>query len=55
MKKKIDNEPVHHKMFLKTKILSYSNEATDFHYEEIPKPGSVVLPRNFGKMTFYRS
>ena len=37
--KKCDCEPVYNKTLLKTKIVSCSNEATDFHDKEIPKTG----------------
>ena len=37
IKKELDCKPIHNKKFLKTKILSYSGEATDFHNKEIPK------------------
>ena len=40
IKKEIDNEPVCNKTFLKTKIKSYGDDATDFHDKEIPKAGS---------------
>ena len=38
--KEYDSEPVYNKTFLKTKIKSYCNEATDFHDKEMPKAGS---------------
>ena len=38
--KKIDGKPAYNKHFLKTKIKSYGDEATDFHNKEIPKEGS---------------
>ena len=37
--KKIDSEPIYNRNFLKTKIKSYSAEATDFHDEDMPKVG----------------
>ena len=37
--KTIDSEPICNKKFLKTKIKSYGDEATDVHNEEIPKAG----------------
>ena len=39
LKKEFDSEPVYNKKFLKTKMKSYSDEATDFHDKEIPKAG----------------
>ena len=39
-KKKLDSEPVCNKNFLKTKIKSYGDEATDFYDYEIPKVNS---------------
>ena len=40
IKKEFDSEPVYNKKLLKTKIKSYSDEATDFHNKEIPKAGA---------------
>ena len=40
IKKELDCEPVYNKKFLKTKIMSYVHEPTDFHDNEIPKVGS---------------
>ena len=40
IKRESDSEPVYNKKLLKTKIKSYSDEATDFHDKEIPKVGS---------------
>ena len=39
LKKEFDSEPIHNKKFLKTKIKSDGDEATDFHDKEIPKVG----------------
>ena len=39
-RKELDCEPIYHKKFLKSKIRSYSDEATDFHDKHIPKVGS---------------
>ena len=39
IKKELDCELICNKKFLKTKIRSYSNEATDFHDKEVPKVG----------------
>ena len=36
IEKEFDSEPVYSKTFLKTKIKSYGDEATDFHNKEIP-------------------
>ena len=36
IKKEFDSEPVYNKFFLKIKLKSYSEEATDFHDKEIP-------------------
>ena len=38
--KEINSQPIYIKKFLKTKIKSYVNKATDFHDKEIPKVGS---------------
>ena len=38
--KEFDSEPVYNKTFLKTKIKSYGNEATDFHDKQMLKTGS---------------
>ena len=40
IKKEFDSKPVYNKIFLKTKIKSYDNEATDFHDKEVLKVGS---------------
>ena len=40
LKKKFDSKPVYDKTFLRTKIKSYVDEATDFHDKEIPKAAS---------------
>ena len=40
LEKKFDSEPVYTKKILKNKLKSYSDEATDFHYQEMPKAGS---------------
>ena len=40
IKKEFDREPVYNKIFLKTKIKSHADEATDFHEKEMPKAGS---------------
>ena len=40
IKKEFNSESVYNKKFLKTKIRSYGDEATDFHDKEIPKAGS---------------
>ena len=40
IKKQFDSKLVYNKKFLKTKIKSYGNEATDFHDKEIPKVDS---------------
>ena len=40
IKKEFDSEPAYNKNFLKTKIKSYGDEATDFHDKEIPQVGS---------------
>ena len=37
IKKELDCEPIYNKTFVKTRIKSYDHEATDFHYNEIPK------------------
>ena len=37
IKKEVGSKPVYNKNFLKTKIKSYGDEATDFHDKEIPK------------------
>ena len=41
-RKEFDSEPVYNKKCLKTKIKSYGDEATDFHYKEIPKFSSNI-------------
>ena len=43
IKKELDCEPIYDKKFLKTKIISYSDETTDFHSREIPKTGSDFI------------
>ena len=40
IKKECNSEPVYNHNFLKTIILSYSNEATDFQDKGIPKAAS---------------
>ena len=40
IKKQFDRETVYNKKFLKTKIKSYGDEATDFHNKESTKVGS---------------
>ena len=40
MKKEFDSKPISNKTFLKTKIKSYGDEATDFLDKEISKVGS---------------
>ena len=37
--KEFDGKPIRNKDFLKTKIKSYGDEATDFHDEEMLKVG----------------
>ena len=39
IQKELDCEPIHNKNFLKTKLLSYGDEATEFNNKEIPKLG----------------
>ena len=39
IRKEFDSEPVYDKKFLKTKIKSYGDEASDFHDNEMPKVG----------------
>ena len=39
-KKEFDSEPVYNKTFLKTKVKSCGDEATNFHDKEIPKVNS---------------
>ena len=39
-KKESDSKPVYDKKFLRTKIKSYKDEATDFHNKEMPKVDS---------------
>ena len=39
IQKEFDCEPIHNKKFLKTKLLSYGDEATEFNNKEIPKLG----------------
>ena len=43
VKKEFDSKPVYKKNFLKTKIKSYGNEATDLHDKEIPKVDSNYI------------
>ena len=38
--KKIDNEPIYNRIFLKTKSKSYVDETTDCYDKEMPKVGS---------------
>ena len=40
IKKESDSEPVYNKFFLKTKIKSYCDGATDFHDKELSKADS---------------
>ena len=40
IKKEFDSKPVCNTKFLKTKIKSFIDEATDFHNKEIPKVNS---------------
>ena len=40
IKKESDSEPIYNRKFLKTKIKSYGDEATDFHDKEVSKVGS---------------
>ena len=40
LKKEFDSEPVYNNKFLKTKIKSYGDEATDFHNKGMSKAGS---------------
>ena len=40
IKKEFDSESLYDKKFLKTKIKSYCDEATDFRVKETPKVGS---------------
>ena len=47
-----DNEPVYNKEYLKTKIKSHADEATDFYDKQIPKVDSnhtylAVISLNF--------
>ena len=37
MKNEFDNEPIYNRKLMKTKIISYGNEATDFYDKEILK------------------
>ena len=43
MKKEFDSKPIYSKTFLKTKIKSCSDEATDFHDKEMAKVGSNYI------------
>ena len=43
IKKELNSKPIYNKKFLKTKIKSNSDEATDFHDKEIPKVDSIIL------------
>ena len=43
IKKELDCEPIYNKNFLKTKIKSYGNKATDFHDKEVAKVGSNYI------------
>ena len=43
IKKELDCEPIYNKKFLKTKIRSYGNKATDFHDKEVAKVGSNYI------------
>ena len=40
IKKELDCEPICNKIFLKTKVRSYNDEATDFNNRKIPEAGS---------------
>ena len=40
IKEEFDSEPVYNKVFLKTKIKSYDDEATDFYDKKIPNVDS---------------
>ena len=42
IKKELDCKPIYNKKFLKTKIRSYGDEATDFQDNEIPKKDSCL-------------
>ena len=39
-KKQFNSKPVYNKIFLKNKLKSFGDEATDFHDKEMPKGGS---------------
>ena len=43
IKEEFDSKPVYKKKFLKTKIKSYGDEATDFHIKEIPNASYLYL------------
>ena len=43
IKKELDCEPIYNKKFLKTKIRSYGNKATDFNDKEVAKVGSNYI------------
>ena len=43
LKKKLDCKPVHNKEFLSPKIVSYSDEPTDFDARKIPEAGSNYI------------
>ena len=43
IKKELDSELVYNKNFLRTKIKSYCNKATDFQSKEMPKVGSIII------------
>ena len=43
IKKELDSEPIYDKKFLKTKIRSYGDEATDFCDKKMPKAGSDYI------------
>ena len=43
VKKEFDCKPVYNKTFLKTKIKSSGDEATDFYDKEIPKVTLIIL------------
>ena len=43
LKKKLDCKPFHNKEFLSPKIVSYSDEPTDFDARKIPEAGSNYI------------
>ena len=42
-KKELDCEPIYNKIFLKTKVRSYCDEATDSHARRIPGASSYYI------------